>query len=297
MHEKTKDSQFLDQALQMAKNSVSYWLDTDKGTIIDSSCFGFTLTDLYIHLYEATNDAYWLSVADASLQYVRLTRDNYGRYPYYPLLWNTDRLEEYKEYGLLYTAPNARAFWTAAYLGAPLVVKEDAIDGKSIQTFASSNWPTCPPENTINASGVANDMHDNASDASTMWHTLEGGQGDINPCPGNHQGIAWIQFVFDKAYSLGNMWIYNHNQLGLTKRGLRDVYIEYADDESGWKLLGEFQLNEAAGADHYPYNNEVFFNGILAKSVLITAKSVNGNFGDPYFGLSEVRFGIFSEQR
>lgn len=292
IYQQTGEEDYLERSIKLAKASVQFWMELDKGTLIDNSCFAFTLSDLYMGLYKQTQNLYWEGISSACLHYVHSTRDIFGRYPYF---WNDNREEEYESWGFLYTAPNAHAYWTVAFDGARRIMKEEAIDGAMIVTEASSYWPTCPPVNTINNSGVTNDMHDNASDAITMWHTLEGGQGLTNPDPGNHQGAAWIKFTFDKSYTLDNMWIYNHNQFNMSRRGLRDVYVEYSPDGESWILLGEYRLNEAAGTDFFPYNNEIFFGGIKAKSVLITAKEDGGNFGEPYYGLSEVRFGLYQD--
>jgi len=74
------------------------------------------------------------------------------------------------------------------------------------------------PENTINGSGLDdNDLH--STDNAAMWLTSSVPQS------------VWIQYEFDKAYKLHEMWVWNYNSqfeylLGF---GLKDVTIEYSN--------------------------------------------------------------------
>jgi hypothetical protein len=91
------------------------------------------------------------------------------------------------------------------------------IAGANITTTASSMGATTfGPENTINGSGLnQNDLHSTV--ATDMWLS------------GNELAGAWIQYEFDKAYKLHEMWVWNSNQAfeGLFGFGLKDVTIEY----------------------------------------------------------------------
>jgi len=105
-------------------------------------------------------------------------------------------------------------------------------------------------------------------------------------------GAAWIQFEFEKAYKLHEMLVWNYNgQSFLTAVGLKDVVVDYSSD--GTDLVQIDSVNEfarASGLDDYPPNTTVALDGILAKSVKISASSNwSGGFSDQ-FGLSEVQF-------
>lgn len=209
VYEETQDTFYLNAARQMCQAAVAYWFETSMGTIVDTSCFAFMLCEAFFMLYRSTQEVYWKELGDACLHYVYSTKDDNNHYPYN---WNDAHQNAYTAWDILYVAPNARAFWTAAQDGASPVVKEQAIAESSITVSASSTWPSATPENLINGVGITKDMHDNASDASTMWQSTEGG-GDTNPHPGNVQGAAWVMFLFDQTYSLGDLWVYNFNQL------------------------------------------------------------------------------------
>ncbi|MGE5296129.1 MAG: LamG-like jellyroll fold domain-containing protein, partial [Solirubrobacterales bacterium] len=147
---------------------------------------------------------------------------------------------------------------------------------ENITATASSSQGTMGPENTINGSGLnANDEHSTAS--TDMWMTTGG-----KP--------AWIQYEFDQAYSLYQMWVWNSNQaiesfLGF---GAKAVTVEYSLDGQTWSALGDFEFAQATGTPTYTANTTVSFNGVQAKFVKLT---INANWGGlAQTGLAEVRF-------
>jgi hypothetical protein len=86
------------------------------------------------------------------------------------------------------------------------------------------------------------------------------------------------------------MWIWNHNQLNLTDRGLRHVSIHYSANGTDWTLLTQTEFTQAPGTPDYAHVDEIMFNDARARYVLITAAEIDGNYGSAYYGLSEVRF-------
>lgn len=86
---------------------------------------------------------------------------------------------------------------------------------------------------------------------------------------------AWIEYEFDKAYKLDQMWVWNYNGAGLNVAyGLKNVTIEHSADGINYTALGgthEFLI--APGADDYAHNTTVDFGGAVAKYVKITANS------------------------
>jgi len=155
------------------------------------------------------------------------------------------------------------------------------IDGSNITATASSaHQPTTGPENTINGSGLDPNGLLHSTESADMWLSSTTG-----PQP------TWIQYEFNKAYKLREMWVWNYNVefefvLGL---GLKDVTIEYSVNGTDWDVLpGVPQFAQGTGQPDYEHNTTVNFDGVVAKYVKITA---NSNWGTTnQYGLSEVRF-------
>ena len=131
-------------------------------------------------------------------------------------------------------------------------------------------------EKTIDGSGLDElDLH--GIHVSTMW--LSAGM------------PAWIQYEFDKAYKLHELWVWNANELieSFLGFGVKDVVIEYSANGSDWAVLdGVGPLAQAPGADGYAANNVIDFGGATAKFVRIMINSVHGVVSQA--SLSEVRF-------
>lgn len=148
----------------------------------------------------------------------------------------------------------------------------------AITATASSVEGAAGPDNTVNNSGMTNNLHSSAS--SAMWLSATGG---AQP--------TWIQYAFDRVYKLAEMQVWNYNVpfepvLGF---GFKDVTIEYSADGTNWTLLRETQFPRAPGQDNHAMDATVDFAGASARFVRLTAKS---NWGGlvAQFGLSEVRF-------
>ncbi len=152
------------------------------------------------------------------------------------------------------------------------------IAGENITATASSQSENQGPENTINESGLVNDLH--SLENEDMWLTSE-----------TDTGPYWIQYEFDKLYQLDEMLVWNYNgESILAGLGLREVTIEYSTDNQDWKQLnGAFEFPMAPGTNGYASDFTVDFEKVAAKFVKINATS--NWFPDfPMFGLSEVRF-------
>ena len=153
------------------------------------------------------------------------------------------------------------------------------IPAQAISATASSQAEGQGPENTINESGLVDDLH--STEIEDMWVTVEG------------QALpAWIQYEFDKTYKLHEMLVWNYNGVSiLASLGLQDVTVEYSTDGVDWILNDNVSVfNKATGTDDYAADTTVPFGDVPVKYVKIT---VNGNWGGDVFtqyGLSEVRF-------
>ena len=142
---------------------------------------------------------------------------------------------------------------------------------------ASAAQATSPAIRTIDGSGLdASDQH--GVDLKTMWVT-----------PGGLP--AWIEFTFDKVYTLHEMWVWNANSeleafMGF---GAKDVAVEYSTDGETWaQLEGVPQFAQGPAKPTYTPNNTVDFGGAMAKYVKLT---INDNWGaTAMVSLSEVRF-------
>ncbi len=154
----------------------------------------------------------------------------------------------------------------------------------NITPTASSSAKDQGPEKTIDGSGLTNDKH--GTKATDMWLSDKAG-----PQP------AWIQYQFNKIYSLNTMLVWNSNQdmeadMGY---GAKDVTVEYSVDGVAWTKLGDFEFVQAPGDANCAADTKVDFGGAPAKFVKLT---INSNWGDifPQFGLSEVRFSSIPAQ-
>jgi hypothetical protein len=145
-------------------------------------------------------------------------------------------------------------------------------------TASSENTPDMGAGKTVDGSGLTDDLH--TIEPTDMWLSNRMGE---QP--------TWIQFEFDKAYSLYEMWIWNQNQVieDSIGFGVRDVTIEHSVDGENWTSLGDFQISRAPGVPNNPHDETIDLSGVTAKFVRLAVKT---GWEDilPQFGLSEVRF-------
>jgi hypothetical protein len=148
-----------------------------------------------------------------------------------------------------------------------------------IATASSSEKAETGPQNTVNGSGLTDDLHSTATTA--MWLSSATG-----PEP------AWIRYEFDRVYKLDELWVWNHNLdlESIVGYGFKDVAIECSLDGTTWTLLKETQFAQASAANGYAHNTTVALDGVMARYVRLTAKSNWSAIGLKQRGLSEVRF-------
>ncbi len=155
------------------------------------------------------------------------------------------------------------------------------IPGDNITATASSFDRGKGAENTINGSGLSDDLHSTITE--TMWLSLA-----------SEPNTAWILFEFNKIYKLNQMWVWNYNAESLLSLyGLKEVALEHSIDGSDWtKMDNVTEFAAAPGTDDYAHNITVDFNDAPAKYVRITAiGNQGGNVGFfNQYGLSEVKF-------
>jgi len=150
---------------------------------------------------------------------------------------------------------------------------------ENIQATASSaHDQEMIPEKTIDGSGLdEQDQHN--SQATDMWLS---GMGDPTPS---------IQYTFDRAYKLHEMWVWNSNQAieSFVGLGAKDVTIEISENGTDWTVLeGVPAFAQAPGQVGYAHNTTVDFGGAMAQHVKLSIQAGHGIL--PQSGLSEVRF-------
>ncbi|MCH8216260.1 MAG: hypothetical protein IH892_05755 [Planctomycetes bacterium] len=144
-----------------------------------------------------------------------------------------------------------------------------------VTATASSSFGASVPEKTVDGSGLVDDGH--GTSAADMW--ISGG------IP------ATLEYAFDRAYKLHELWIWNSNQLieAFVGFGAKDVVIEHSLDGENWTVLdGVGPLAQAPGTEGYAHNTTIDFGGATAQHVRLTVNSVQGIA--PQASLSEVRF-------
>jgi hypothetical protein len=157
-------------------------------------------------------------------------------------------------------------------------VESVAMPIDSITATASSQEPDQGPENTVNQSGLTQELH--STGLADMWLSSPGDTGPV-----------WIRYEFDKAYKLHEMMVWNYNGAGLNVvYGLRNVTVEYSADGIDWILLGDVtEFPKAPGTGGYS-PGVLTLGDVVAQYVKVTANSNwSGGLFNQY-GLSEVRF-------
>ncbi len=149
---------------------------------------------------------------------------------------------------------------------------------RNIVATASSSDTGKTPQSTVNDSGLTGDLH-SILDAD-MWATRIG---VVPP--------VWIQYEFDRACKLREMWVWNYNTEyeAFFGSGFKDVTVEYSSNGTDWNTLGQFEFARAPGAKDYEHNTTIDFKGLMVKFVRLTAATKWGEV-IPQYGLSEVRF-------
>ena len=145
-------------------------------------------------------------------------------------------------------------------------------------TASSSHSAAMEPDGIIDGSGLnAADLHNIVS--ADMWLSA------------TTDSAPWVQFEFDRAYRLHEMWIWNSNQGIETVIGFgsQDVVVELSTDGENWTALdGVPKFAQAPGLDNYTHNTTVDFGEAVAQFVRLTITSGWGPLSQ--VGLSEVRF-------
>ncbi|MCL2878984.1 MAG: hypothetical protein FWF29_01950 [Treponema sp.] len=101
-------------------------------------------------------------------------------------------------------------------------------------------------------------------------------------------------FVFDIGFhieQLGELHIWNYNESGNTKNGIRNVTISVSEDNATYTAIGTFELKKAGGEEKLLATNLTngSFVDFAGKSARFIKLSPIDNWGGEEFGLSEIR--------
>jgi hypothetical protein len=148
---------------------------------------------------------------------------------------------------------------------------------KNITATASSAAPGSGPERSIDGSGL-DKTEGHSTDQTDMWWSMA-------------EPSHWIQYEFDRVYTLHELRVWNFNQVlePFVGFGAKTVRIEYSTDGTTWTALADVpEFAQASGQPGYTANTIVSFGQIPAQFVKLT---IENNWGvAPQTGLSEVRF-------
>jgi len=135
--------------------------------------------------------------------------------------------------------------------------------------------------------------HDAPPNASTMWHagTLDGGLGGPT---GNPPAVDSQALIFDlgETFEIGGLYLWNHNQSGLTGRGVEDFEISVSTGTNpataSFTSVGLFSLSPAAGVSGETAQVATF-TPATARLVRVDIDTGQNGFANDFVGLSEVR--------
>ena len=163
-----------------------------------------------------------------------------------------------------------------------------------VSATASSQQGNRSPDGIINGMGLVETppgsdvwAHEASSDSASrgaMWTGgFPGGKGDVK---------ATLTFDLGETLGIGSLRVWNYNEQGQTKRGLRDVDILASDDGENWRPVVSVTLAEGTGESDYA-GQLVPLPGVeAARYFRLQTKSHHG--GDTT-GFSEIRFNTFGE--
>jgi tetratricopeptide (TPR) repeat protein len=133
----------------------------------------------------------------------------------------------------------------------------------------------------IDGSGLADGDEDNLlehdENTKNMWLSEQG------------QTRGWVEFDLGGVYELESILVWNYNERGHTKRGIKKADISVWTQDAGWqKIHNDFEFAKAEGSFDYDEPIHVKLGGAKAQKVRFDDLANCGD--DEHVGLSEVRF-------
>ncbi|UCH70823.1 MAG: protein kinase, partial [Candidatus Bathyarchaeota archaeon] len=133
----------------------------------------------------------------------------------------------------------------------------------------------------IDGSGLSDEDHDGLiehdENPETMWLSEQS------------KTSSWLEFDLRTVYELDSILVWNYNERGHTKRGIKRADISVWTQDTDWqKITDDTEFAEAEGSFDYDEPTLVEFDGAETQKVRFDDLA---NLGDAeYIGLSEVRF-------
>lgn len=160
----------------------------------------------------------------------------------------------------------ASACVALAFLATPAAASEISVAGVT----ASSTFYTYNVNNLINGAGLVGDLH--SGDWTGKWIT-------------NDTVTGWLTFDLGSQLFVGStkIWNYGPGCCG-NGRSTKDLGISYSADGLNYTSFDNVVLAQPTTD---PFGGEAFNLGFTARYVKF---ALNSNYGDPYTGLSEVKF-------
>lgn len=187
---------------------------------------------------------------------------------------------------------------------APIAAQGQLVAGVTAAAMADEDYPIARLLNNSGMSGTAGRTHSHSSNGKAMWRWT---------ATDSAQAELQIDYDLGEVVPLGEMWIWNYNEVGkdrssYTQYGLKDIRIEYStngEDWQEWKGPGHpYRLAQASGDSFIPATNlddghqtPIQFQGTPIRYLRMTVDTMpgQGNWAEAdsdehIFGLSEVRF-------
>ena len=174
----------------------------------------------------------------------------------------------------------------AALLGVKIkeFYRKEPLIGKQIQPVkarADSSHLDMTVERIVDGTGLADAEKDGLLEhgerSENMWLSEQG------------RMRGQVEFELGRLYELGSILVWNYNERGHTKRGIKTADISVWTADAGWqKIFDDFEFAEAEGSFDYDEPTLLRFDGVKAQKVRFDDIA---NLGDEeHVGLSEVRF-------
>lgn len=104
------------------------------------------------------------------------------------------------------------------------------------------------------------------------------------------QAGHWIMYDLGEPHHLFDSHFWNYNRSGLTGRGVRNCRFDVSNDGVTWTYWGNTEMPEAPGNNDYTGVTGPYFDGVVARYLLLTIES-NWN-DDECSGFAEIRIDI-----
>ncbi|MFN3588685.1 MAG: PA14 domain-containing protein [Spirosomataceae bacterium] len=162
------------------------------------------------------------------------------------------------------------------------LTNDDKFDGNCNCTGTPCSGPDCADPRVSYQPFADCLVTDNlVAQANEQWLSC---QTSGNPNPIRTQQSHWIEYQFDQTQQISTSRIWNYNVANETSKGFRDVLVDYSEDGTTWKFLGQFTWPEAPGQVDYAGFKGPDFQKKRIKKVLFTALNTYGDLACAGFG-------------